>query len=194
MSLLSANSCLASEKLSSFHRNKPDITLLPVDFCLSAQPLGCVIFSFHTTFSGINYLCILCTCFVIRFVWQRITQISCCYADLNPCWSVISHPKTHDLLCICHEVQLSDEHPSSHECELAKWLHLISADRSIYWSTIIPVWVSFGSLNTVRTNVFPPLEDMLMIGDIKLWWWSVSPRTELHAAQLLTQQAHGRWP
>lgn len=108
--LLSADSCLSSEKLSSFYRNKLDIILLPVGFRLSAQPLGCVIFSFHTTFSCICYLCILCACLVIRFMWQQITQISCCYADLNLCWCVISHPKTHDLLCIYHEVQLGNEH------------------------------------------------------------------------------------
>lgn len=59
-----------------------------------------VIFGFHTTFSCISYLCIPCACLVIRFVLQKITQISCCCADLNPRWCVTNHLKTHHFLCV----------------------------------------------------------------------------------------------
>lgn len=95
---------------------------------------------FTQPFSCISYLGILRARLVIRVVSQQITKISCCYADLDPCRNVSSHRKT---LRVYRTVQFSDQHPSSHVCDLAKWLHLISADRPIYGCTIIQVRRNF---------------------------------------------------
>lgn len=45
----------------------------------------------------------------------------------------------HGWLCVYGKVQSSDQHPPSHACDLAKWLHLISADRPIFGCAIIQV-------------------------------------------------------
>lgn len=95
---------------------------------------------FTQPFSCISYWGILRARLVIRVVSQQITKISCCYADLDPCWNVGSHRKTH---CVYRKVRSSDQHPSSHVCDLAKWLQLISADRPIFGSTIIRVRCNF---------------------------------------------------
>lgn len=140
---------------------------------------------FTQPFSCISYLGLLRARLVIRVVSQQITKISCCYADLDPCRNVSSHRKTHGWLCVYRKVQSSDQHPSSHVRDLAKWLHPTSADRPIFRCTIFQV----------RCNSAPraPLRQMSSL-HMSSWLETCScDGGQCSRGQRCTPQARCRW-